>query len=55
MNKVKKLHLTFKLIVTKTLQAYLNKEKITYEIYQEKRVFKEYKKILTKNQAKEEN
>jgi len=33
----------------------LNKEKITYEIYQEKGVFKRIQEILTKNQAKEEN
>ena len=30
----------FKLTDTKSLQAYLDKEKITYEVYQEERVFK---------------
>ena len=30
----------FKLTETKYLQAYLNKERITYEIYQEERGFK---------------
>ena len=30
----------FKLADTKSLQTYLDKEKITYEIYQEERVFK---------------
>jgi hypothetical protein len=30
----------FKLTETKSLQAYLDKERITYEIYQEERVFK---------------
>ena len=30
----------FKLTDTKSLQAYLNKERINYEIYQEERVFK---------------
>jgi hypothetical protein len=30
----------FKLADTKSLQTYLDKERITYEIYQEERVFK---------------
>jgi hypothetical protein len=34
---VKKLLLIFKINDTQTLEAYLRKEKITYEIYQEER------------------
>ena len=37
----------FKLTETKSLQTYLDKEKITYEIYQEERKIINHKRTLT--------
>jgi hypothetical protein len=40
----------FKLTETKSLQAYLDKERITYEVYQEERVFKRMHENSNANQ-----
>ena len=45
----------FKLADTKSLQTYLDKERITYEIYQEKRVFKRVLENSSKESRKKEN
>jgi hypothetical protein len=42
----------FKLTETKTLQAYLDKERITYEIYQEGRIFKRMQENSDKKSSK---
>ena len=46
----------FKLADTKSLQIYLDKERITYEIYQEERKIIDIKKrTLTQNPERKEN
>ena len=46
----------FKLADTKSLQTYLDKERITYEIYQEERKIIDIKKrTLTQNPERKEN
>ena len=39
---------------TKPIREYLDRERITYEIYQEERVIKQALEILIKNQGKKE-
>src|SRR5688572_7250034 len=45
----------FKINDTQTLEAYLRKERITYEIYQEERVFKRVLENSSKESRKKEN
>ena len=45
----------FKLTETKSLQAYLNKERITYEVYQEERVFKRMYENSNQESSKKRN